>query len=72
MRELLTSTPSEGRWRGGSLCRTQVARRVEVAARGAGRGAGPPLPRGRCEGQRGFPEDAAQHILHMSSEEEEV
>lgn len=63
---------------GYGVCRAQVARRVEAAARGVegvqgaeGRGAGLLLPR-RLSGAGGSPEDAAQHILHMSSEEEEV
>lgn len=54
----------------------QVARRGEAAVRGAEgarreRGAGRGS-RGCWQGPRGSPEDAAQHILHMSSEEEEV
>lgn len=60
------------------MCGAQVARLVEAAARGVegvqgvqGRGAGPLLPR-RLSGAGCSPEDAAQHILHMSSEEEEV
>lgn len=46
-------------------------RGVEGVQGAEGRGAGR-LPPRRLSGAGGSPEDAAQHILHMSSEEEEV
>lgn len=66
-----TSAPwsGEGHWLGEAVCSAQVAGRLEAAARGAGRGGG--AGRASCS-RGGSPEDAAQHILHMSSEEEEV
>lgn len=56
-----------GRWRGGSARRAQVVGRVEAAAQG-----GLSAPAAAVRGRAASPEDAAQHILHMSSEEEEV
>lgn len=49
------------------MCHKQVAGRVEAAARG-----GPAAPAAAVRGRAASREDAAQHILHMSSEEEEV